>query len=65
MKLRFIAAFMAIMESFSNAFRVSMASGNCFCLRNITALFISKSDASLAYSELFIAATHQSYPLNE
>lgn len=62
MKLKFTAAFTAITESFSKAVNVSTAADKRFCFKNTTALLISNSIASLAYSEFFIAPTHQSYP---
>lgn len=58
-----MAALTAVVGSFSNAFNVSIAAGNCLCFKNITALHISKSPASPAYSEFFISRTHQSYPI--
>lgn len=62
MKLKLVAAFAAIEESLSKAFKVSIASGSWRCLRNITALFISNSPTNFMYSELLIASTHQSKP---
>lgn len=58
-KERLVAAVLATLVSFfSNIFNVSTASLKFFCLKYMTALFISRSLAKSAYWEFLIASTH-------